>query len=125
MLATLDMRLHTMLQPVRTDDVVADVVAVTSQFAQIPGTHTQASFGHLMGYDAGYYSYQWALAMACDVLTRFKEKGFMDRETADRWRRTVLEQGAGAIDEGLLIEEFLGRKSNTDAYVAYLTGEEA
>lgn len=33
-------------------------------FRWVKGTHFQAAFGHVIGYDAGVYSYLWSLAHA-------------------------------------------------------------
>jgi thimet oligopeptidase len=77
----------------------------------VKGTHFQSSFSHLIGYDAGYYGYQWALSLAYDVLSRFRHKG-----------TTVLERG-GSRDERELIQGFLGRPPSEAAYVAFLKGE--
>lgn len=118
-LAALDFAYHTKPYPLDTDAVFREVMRDTQQFAYLPDTHFQATFGHLMGYDAGYYSYQWALAMARDVLTRFEKEGFMNQKTAADWRKAVLEKGAGA-DENKLVEEFLGRPSDLKAYSSFL-----
>jgi thimet oligopeptidase len=118
-LATLDFEYHVRPWPLSTDTVFQEVMAKTQSFTYLPNTHFQATFGHLMGYDAGYYSYQWALAIARDVLTRFEKDGFMNEKTASDWRKAVLEQGAGE-DENKLIEAFLGRPHDLKAYIAYL-----
>jgi thimet oligopeptidase len=120
-LATLDFEYHTRPAPFDTDQVMHEVMARTQSFVYQPDTHFQATFGHLMGYDAGYYGYQWALAIARDVLTRFEREGFMNRSTAESWLETVLSRGAG-VDESQLVKEFLGRDTNLRAYAAYLGG---
>lgn len=120
-LATLDFEYHTRRPPFDTDAVLAEVMASTQSFVYLPNTHFQATFGHLMGYDAGYYGYQWALAIARDVLTRFAAEGFMNPVTAADWLRTVLSRGAGA-SENDLIRDFLGRETNLDAYAGFLRG---
>ncbi len=121
-LATLDFEYHSQKTPFDTDKVLASVLAKTQSFSPLPGTHFQATFGHLMGYDAGYYGYQWALAMARDVLTRFDAEGYLNPEVARDWRTLVLSKGAGA-EEGTLISDFLGRKTNLDAYGRFLSGK--
>src|SRR5262249_39675941 len=90
-LATLDFEYHFAASAIDTDKVFTDVMSKTQSFAYQPGTHFQATFGHLMEYDAGYYGYQWALSLARDVLTRFQKEGFLNPKTAADWRRTVLE----------------------------------
>ncbi len=121
-LASLDFEYHFRPWPLSTDEVFQDVMNRTQSFAYLPNTHFQATFGHLMGYDAGYYGYQWALAIARDVLTRFEKDGFMNHTAASAWRKDVLEQGAG-VDENKLVEAFLGRPHDLKAYVAYLKGK--
>jgi thimet oligopeptidase len=121
-LATLDFEYHSRPWPFSTDEVFSQVMAKTQSFTYLPGTHFQATFGHLMGYDAGYYGYQWALAIARDVLTRFDKEGYMNEKVASSWRKAVLEQGAGE-DEAKLVEAFLGRPHDVKAYVAYVKGQ--
>jgi thimet oligopeptidase len=121
-LAALDLAYHSQPPPVDTAKIFAEVMAKTQRFAYLPDTHFQATFGHLMGYDAGYYSYQWALVIALDVLTRFEKEGYMNPKVAREWRRTVLEQGAGE-DENKLVEQFLGRPHNLDAYSQFLRAQ--
>ncbi len=121
-LAALDFAYHTKPMPMDTDEVFEKVMDERQRFAYLPGTHFQATFGHLMGYDAGYYGYQWALVIARDVLTRFEQEGFMNRKVASDWRRMVLERGAGE-DENKLVERFLGRPHNLDAYGEFLAGK--
>jgi thimet oligopeptidase len=120
-LATLDFEYHVRTEAFDTDKVMEEVMKRTQSFAYQPGTHFQATFGHLMGYDAGYYGYQWALSLARDVLTRFETEGFLNPKTAADWRRAVLEQGAGE-DERALVKQFLGRDPSLDAYGRFLAG---
>ncbi|MCA9632367.1 MAG: Zn-dependent oligopeptidase [Myxococcales bacterium] len=120
-LATLDFEYHHRPTPIDTDKVFREVMKQTQSFGYLPETHFQATFGHLMGYDAGYYGYQWALAIARDVLTRFQKEGFMNTKVADDWRKLVLARGAGP-DENQLVHDFLGRETNLDAYAAFLSG---
>ena len=46
-----------------------------------PDTAFVAYFGHLVGYDAGYYGYAWADAIAADMATVFEKapNGFLDK----------------------------------------------
>lgn len=122
-LATLDQELHARSPRVDSTAVVQQVQEATDSFAYVKGTHFQSSFGHLVGYDAGYYGYQWALAQSRDVLTRFKKDGIMNPATAAAWRDEVLSRG-GEADERTMIKAFLGREPSNDAYFAYLRGKE-
>ncbi|HLM72427.1 MAG TPA: M3 family metallopeptidase [Polyangiaceae bacterium] len=120
-LATLDLEYHSRQVPFNTTRVLEEVQNATDQFQFVKGTHFQSSFSHLIGYDAGYYGYQWALALSRDVLTRFKKEGFLNPATAAAWRNEVLSKGGGT-DEASLITRFLGREPSHDAYIAYLKG---
>jgi thimet oligopeptidase len=122
-LATLDQELHTRAPPVDSTRVVEEVESAVDSFAYVKGTHFQSSFGHLITYDAGYYGYQWALAISRDVLTRFRKEGLMSSTTAAAWRHDVLAKGGGADEKGML-RAFLGREPSNDAYFAYLRGKE-
>ena len=84
-----------------------------------------AGFGHLVGYDAGYYSYLWALVYACDAFGSFKTKGnknvMTNTEVGMKWRREVLEKGSSE-DEMKLIKNFLGREPNQKAFLKEVIG---
>ena len=80
-----------------------------------------AGFGHLVGYDAGYYSYLWALVYAADAYSEFEKNGIMDKEIGLRWRREVLEKGS-SNDEMKLIKNFLRRSPNQKAFLKEVIG---
>ncbi|KAI5196679.1 zincin [Aureobasidium subglaciale] len=70
--------------------------------------HKQTDFTHLLaGYDAGYYSYLSAQVFAKDLFAQFADNP-RSRETWERYRSNVLEQGAGR-EEMQNLEAFLGR----------------
>ncbi len=94
--------------------------AVTSPVRPLPGRHPYAGFGHLTGYGACYYTYQWSLVIARDLLSAFGGDLF-DPETAGRYRREILEPG-GSRDAADLVEAFLGRAYGFDAYREWLAG---
>ena len=84
-----------------------------------PATAQIASFGHLAdGYDAGYYGYAWAKALAADMATVFRDApdGFMDA-TAGRKLRTEIYQPGDSRDVSESIEKFLGRKSSIEPFL--------
>lgn len=80
-----------------------------------PDSHMYASFDHLNGYSAIYYTYVWSKAIALDLATRFQAAGLRDPATAIAYRKAVLEPG-GSKPAAALIEDFLGRPSSTDAF---------
>jgi thimet oligopeptidase len=79
-------------------------------------THFQAGFGHLFGYDAGYYGYKWSEVFADDMFTRFEKIGLLDEELGLDYRKTVLARG-GSVDGDVLVRDFLGREPNSDAFL--------
>jgi thimet oligopeptidase len=88
-------------------------------FPSVEGTHFFASFGHLHGYSAIYYTYMWSLVIAKDLFSRF-DGNLMDTATADEYRRSVLAPG-GSRDAAELVRAFLGREYRTDAWQAWLS----
>ena len=85
-----------------------------------------AGFGHLVGYDAGYYSYLWALVYACDAFESFKTKGnknvMTNSEVGMKWRKEVLEKGSSE-DEIKLMKNFLGRAPSQKAFLKEVIGK--
>jgi thimet oligopeptidase len=118
-LAALDQAYHTRPPPFDTTKVLAEINDAYTPFRYVEGTHFQASFGHLIGYDAGYYGYQWALSIAEDLFTRFKKSGLLDPKTAADYRASILAPG-DSEDAGKLVERFLGRPPSDAAYRAFL-----
>jgi thimet oligopeptidase len=88
-------------------------------FKYVPGTRFHASFGHLVGYSAMYYTYQWSLVIAKDLLTPFEQKGLMSKDVTIAYRDTVLAPG-GSRDAAELVRNFLGRDYDFTAYERYL-----
>ena len=90
-----------------------------SNYYPVPAdTGRLASFGHLFGgYDAGYYSYPWAAALAADLASRFRSsaEGFLDSQLGVAFRKEILERGSSR-DLNDSIRAFLGRDWNTDAF---------
>lgn len=102
-----------------TSEVSRRIHAETRLVPMIEGTVQHASFGHLMGYQAGYYGYLWSLVYAQDMFEPFRERGVMDAELGARYRRGVLARG-GSRDALDLVREFLGREPNSDAFLRHL-----
>jgi thimet oligopeptidase len=83
------------------------------------GTHFELTFVHLESYSAAYYTYLWSSVIAKDLESEFEKHGYLDRETAKKYRRTVLEPG-GSKPASELVKDFLGREYGFDAYKAFL-----
>ncbi|WP_062378577.1 M3 family metallopeptidase [Demequina pelophila] len=116
--ATLSYRLHR--------DHPTDIAPVAEQIERemdvrdpIPGTRQYCSFGHLTGYSACYYTYQWSLSIAKDLFTAFDPEHLTDPAVTRRYRDLVLSPG-GEKPAAQLIEDFLGRPYSTQAYRDWL-----
>jgi thimet oligopeptidase len=79
----------------------------------------QASFGHLVGYEAAYYGYLWSKVYAQDMYSVFKKNGILDPETGRRFRKVIFEPG-GTVHPKLLVQEFLGREPTMGAFLTSL-----
>ncbi len=103
------------------DELVPRMSREFTHFEAIPGTHFYTSFGHLNGYSAIYYTYQWSLAIATDMFTRFEEQGLRNVEVAGAYRDIVL-GGGGTRPASELVTEFLGRDISFKPYADRLSG---
>jgi thimet oligopeptidase len=113
--ARLDYVLHTAGFDGDTTRAVAELYPLTG-FPYPPNTHFQSGFGHLFGYDAGYYGYLWSRVFGDDMFTRFEGAGLLDRDTGHDYRQKILERG-GSVDGDELVRSFLGREPNMDAFL--------
>jgi metallopeptidase MepB len=69
----------------------------------------------ISGYDAGLYGYLWSEVYATDMFYTAFKKDPMSKEQGMRYRQLVLQKGA-SVDPMILLENFLGRKPNADAF---------
>ena len=83
-----------------------------------PSTSMVTYFGHMNGYDAGYYGYAWADAIAADMATVFEKapQGYLDKQAGMKLRKEIYEQGDGR-DVTVSIEKFLGRKQSVEPFL--------
>jgi thimet oligopeptidase len=101
-----------------TTQVVRELQDEYSMFRYVEGTHFHASFGHLEGYSALYYTYMWSLVIAKDLLRQFPADLF-DRGVARRYRECILDAG-GTAPAAELVEKFLGRPFDFAAFEVWL-----
>ncbi len=100
-------------------DVMNELRREILPFELEPENYFVASFGHLHGYSAMYYTYMWSLVIAKDCFSAF-DGDLMNRGTADLYRSKVLAQG-GTRDAGDLVEDFLGRPYAYGAFESWLS----
>ncbi|MEN3370854.1 MAG: thimet oligopeptidase [Verrucomicrobiota bacterium] len=118
--ASLDLALHAP----HPEDQPYDCVAISNPILSkiflpvAPETTMVSYFGHLNGYDAGYYGYAWADAIAADMATVFEsaKDGYLDKQAGMRLRRDIYEPG-DSRDITESIEKFLGRKQSVQPFL--------
>jgi thimet oligopeptidase len=118
--ASLDLALH---DP-HPEDMPYDCVAISNPilekvFLPIDRSTTFVSyFGHLNGYDAGYYGYAWADAIAADMATVFEKAnyGYLDRQAGLKLRHEIYEPG-DSREVNVSVEKFLGRKQSIQPFL--------
>lgn len=119
MLAALALRLHD--RDADGLDSTALVFETAKEFSPIvmpEGTAFQATFGHLEGYTALYYTYMWSLVIAKDLRSAFTD-GLMDPVQAKRYRDLILAPG-GTKPAAELLQEFLGRPYGFESFRDWL-----
>lgn len=111
-----DMTLHTQELHTSIDAFYNELMA---QYLHIHLPETSlfsAGFGHLMGYDAGYYGYLWSKVYAADMFTRFEQEGILNSATGADYRTWILGKGS-TLEEIDLVRGFLGREPNNIAFL--------
>lgn len=104
---------------VNMNELVPELQAKYSSFDYLPGAHMYASFGHLEGYSAMYYTYMWSLVIAKDLFSKFDQTNLMDPGVATQYRKAVLDPG-GTRDAADLVKEFLGREYSFESFKAWI-----
>lgn len=108
----------------RPEGAPVNAVAESNQilnevFLPVPEDSTFVTyFGHLNGYDAGYYGYAWADAIAADMNTVFENAPdrYFDAPTGMRLRDEIYEPG-GSRDVNVSIKDFLQRDWSIDPFL--------
>jgi Zn-dependent oligopeptidase len=120
----LDLLIHEPLTAAQKADLNGYVNSILNDvfFPSDPSTAMLASFGHLFdGYDAGYYGYAWADAIAADMASVFQSapEGFLDVGVGRRLRDEIYAAG-DSRDITISVEKFLGRKQSTGPFLKKL-----
>lgn len=115
-----DMNLYDLYDPenkVPTDDIWKNIdqqMGLMDGFVE--GTHPQASWIHINTHPVYMYGYLWSDVYAQDMFSVFEENGLQDKATGLRYRKLILANGTQR-DVVEAVEEFLGRPSNSEAYM--------
>ena len=126
--ASLDLAMH----DVHPEDAPYDCVAITNPILEKvflpidPSTTFVTYFGHMNGYDAGYYGYAWADAIAADMATVFEKSknGYQDKQAGMKLRNEIYAVG-DSRDVTVSIEKFLGRKQSVEPFLKKIGIESA
>ena len=103
-----------------TQRLQAMLPTVMRGIAYSPNSRFQCSFGHLMGYGAAYYGYMWSEVLAQDVFECIRAAdGLLSPVMGRRYVDLIIGRGGGR-DPSVMLEEFLGRKPNSDAFIQKL-----
>jgi oligopeptidase A len=120
----LDLLIHQPLTAAQKADLNGFANSILNDvfFPSDPSTAMLASFAHLFdGYDAGYYGYAWADAIAADMASVFESSpdGFLDAGVGRRLREEIYAVG-DSRDITISVEKFLGRKQSTGPFLKKL-----
>lgn len=99
-----------------------EILREATKISKLPfqeGTFMPAAFGHMFGYDAGYYGYMWSEVFGDDMFSRFEEEGILNPEVGRDYRNEVIGRGS-TIDADDMLVNFLGRESNNQAFLRKL-----
>jgi oligopeptidase A len=116
-----DLDIHTQ-HDLSSTDVQKSLDSVRSRVAVVPSMpydKFQNTFLHIFAgsYAAGYYSYQWANALAADAYIAF-DGNLFNKELACKYRDIVLAQGGSKkMDE--IYREFLGRDPRPESLLEF------
>lgn len=114
----LDMAWHTLETPYTGDvkQFEETAWAKTQLLNSVPSALMSANFTHIFsgGYSAGYYGYKWAEVLDADAFAAFQAEGIFNQQTAERFRREVLEKG-GSEHPMTLYKRFRGQEPTIDA----------
>lgn len=105
------------------DKFERDIYQQYSPYKLHDDIHPYASFGHLTGYGAKYYTYQWSNSIAEELLSRFKADGLRNQKTANDYRNKVLAV-TGTKSAADSVKDFLGRDFSVKAYAERLSKTE-
>jgi len=116
----MDLMLHTEITEANLNDALPlSNKTLSETFLPVPeGSALIAYLGHFVGYDAGYYGYAWADAIAADMATVFQNApdGFLDVQAGRRLREEIYAVG-NSRDVNESIEKFLGRPRSIEPFL--------
>lgn len=116
--ALLDMKWHTLTDATirDADEFESAAMAEIGLIPEIAPRYRSTYFSHIFagGYASGYYGYIWSNIYDADTWKLFTEKGVFDQETAEGYRKWVLETG-GTGDPAEMYRQFRGQDPDISA----------
>ncbi len=110
--ALLDMSWHSLTTAEIQDakSFEANVLKEIGLIKEISPRYRTGYYSHIFsgGYSASYYGYIWSNIYDADTWLAFKEKGIFDQNTAELYRKHVLEPG-GTEDPTIMYRRFRGQ----------------
>ncbi|WP_068545627.1 M3 family metallopeptidase [Thalassotalea crassostreae] len=109
----LDLKWHTLetAELQEADKFEADAMKEIGLINEIVPRYRSTYFSHIFagGYSSGYYGYIWSNIFDADTYNVFTQKGIFDPETANSYRKNVLESG-GTEDPMIMYKRFRGQE---------------
>lgn len=126
-----DMSVHTIESEEQIDrlDLFATWNTLRREITLLPDgnnpTKGYCSFGHIAGgYESGYYGYLYSQVFAADIYYSLFKEDPMNTENGIRYRDIILKRG-GSREIMDNLEEVLGRKPNSEAFLAEIFGKKS
>ena len=107
------------IDPVKFEEEKLNTIGLIPEIAS---RYQSTNFNHIFGgdgYSAGYYGYMWSGVLDSDAFGAFLENGLFDKNTAESFRRNILEK-SGSDDPMDLYVKFRGREPKPDALIQKL-----
>ncbi|XOV78663.1 MAG: M3 family metallopeptidase [Aestuariibacter sp.] len=116
--ALLDMKWHTLTDAEIREADAFETAAMEEigLIEEIAPRYRSTYFSHIFagGYASGYYGYIWSNIYDADTWKLFTEKGVFDKDTAEAYRKWVLETG-GTGDPAEMYRKFRGQDPDISA----------
>ncbi len=115
----LDMELHSTIIPSDPKQYYISLYKELTGLDLPDSTNILGSFSHIIGgYDSGYYGYLWSKVFAIDLFSKFKDN-ILDQKLGLELRNKIL--AVGGVKSGYeMMEDFLQRKPDSDAFIKWL-----
>lgn len=121
-LAKFDLKVHTDKEPADYTKLWAEMRETISFLKSGEPQPGHCSFSHIIhGYDVGYYGYTYSLVFATDMYRTVFKKDPLDPVLGQLYRNKILLPG-GSRDEMVMLNDFLGRQPNSDAFLDEIFG---